>query len=354
MHRGLDKTQAIVQHILRHIPLPRRCAPDSMYSLTKPLVVGLSGPQGIGKTTITNKLVSTLTGAPHHLRVFTFSMDDLYLPFKEQELLRETHPNNKLIEFRGLPGTHDLKLGSDTFRALCDANLSWNESENGQHIEESKSLPIVPQPSYDKAAFSGRGDQVPKMQWKQEQGPFDVVLFEGWSLGFKSIRNHVHLRKIYEEAAGKGLYLAQHSLESLEWIDDTLREYERDWYEFMDIFVHLSAPNLSTIFKWREEQEKDLWAKKGTGMSDEQVREFVKRFMPAYELYLGRLKSENVFSSSRSECLGSEELDEAQGAGGDGGSKRESSLLSALPFRGRHLRVDLDQDRDLISTTLVE
>lgn len=280
-------------------------------------------------------------------------MDDLYLPFKVQELLRETHPNNKLIEFRGLPGTHDLKLGSDTFLALCDANLSWYEPENGQHLE-GKPRPIVPQPSYDKAAFSGRGDQVPTVQWRQEQGPFDVVLFEGWSLGFKSIRDHVRLGKIYEQAAGKGLYLAEHSLESIEWIDNTLREYERDWYDFMDIFVHLSAPDLSTIFKWRWEQEKDLWAKKGTGMSDQQVCEFVKRFMPAYELYLERLKSENVFSSSRSECLGSEELDEAQGVGGDGRSKRESSLLSALPFRGRHLRVDLDQDRDLISTTLVE
>ncbi|KAI9239502.1 MAG: P-loop containing nucleoside triphosphate hydrolase protein [Podila humilis] len=353
MHRGLDKTQAIVQHILRHIPLPRRCTPDSKYSLTKPLVVGLSGPQGIGKTTITNKLVSTLTGAPHNLRVFTFSMDDLYLSFKEQEMLREAHPNNKLIEFRGLPGTHDLKLGSNTFRALCDANLSWYESDSGHHTEGDKPRPVVLQPSYDKAAFSGCGDQVPKEQWKQEQGPFDIVLFEGWSLGFRSIRDRVRMKKIYEEADAKGLFLAQHSLESLEWIDNTLREYERDLYEFMDIFVHLSAPNLSTIFKWRAEQEKDLWAKKGTGMGDEQVREFVKRFMPAYELYLERLKSENVFSSSRSECLGSEEIDEAQG-GGDGGSKRESSLLSTLPFRGRHLRVDLDQDRDMISTTLVE
>lgn len=280
-------------------------------------------------------------------------MDDLYLSFKEQDMLREAHPNNKLIEFRGLPGTHDLKLGSNTFQSLCDANFSWYESENGHNTEGDKSRPVVLQPSYDKAAFSGRGDQIPKEQWKQEQGPFDVVLFEGWSLGFRSIRDRIQLKKIYEKADGEGLFLAQHSLESLEWINNTLKEYERDWYEFMDIFVHLSAPNLSTIFKWRAEQEKDLWAKKGTGMSDEQVREFVMRFMPAYELYLERLKSENVFSSSRSECLGSEEIDVAQG-GGDGGSKRESSLLSALPFRGRHLRVDLDQDRDMISTTLVE
>jgi len=46
----LDKAQAIVQHILRHVASPRRVPPGlSVAPATKPLVVGISGPQGIGE-----------------------------------------------------------------------------------------------------------------------------------------------------------------------------------------------------------------------------------------------------------------------------------------------------------------
>ncbi|KAG0344588.1 hypothetical protein BG004_004349, partial [Podila humilis] len=309
------------------------------------------------KTTITNKLVSTLSGAPHNLRVISFSMDDLYLSYKEQEKLRDTYPSNKLIEFRGLPGTHDLNLGSSTFRALCDANLDWRQKSESEDSNMNE-RPMVAQPSYDKAAYSGRGDQVPKDQWKVEQGPFDVVLFEGWSLGFKSIRDPAQLKEIYNNAKAKGLYLAQHSFESVEWVNNTLRQYERDWYDYMDVFVHLSAPDLTTIFKWRTEQEKDLWAKKGTGMSDEEVQDFVKRFMPAYELYLQRLKDENVFANHNNNTNNDEDDEDfslaAKEEDGENKGKNVVSSVSSLPFRGRHLRVDLDQDREMVSTVLVE
>ncbi|KAF9425709.1 hypothetical protein BGZ94_007291 [Podila epigama] len=310
---------------------------------------------GTGKTTITNKIVSTLSSAPHHLRVFTFSMDDLYLPYKEQERLRDSYPDNKLIEFRGLPGTHDLKLGVDTFSALCEANHSWYVAENDRINQDNgpiaeKHRPIVAQPSYDKAAYSGRGDQVPKDKWKLEQGPFDVVLFEGWSLGFKSIRDSELIQKLHKEPLNKDLFLKRHSLESLIWIDQALKAYERDWYGFLDIFVHLSAPNLQTIFKWREEQEQDLRRRKGAGMNPDQVRDFVSRFMPAYELYLERLKTENVFSASRQEHEGNQACNE-----GTTGIKLTGDIGHCpLPFRGRHLRVDLDGEREMIATVLVE
>ncbi|KAF9930058.1 hypothetical protein FBU30_000895 [Linnemannia zychae] len=313
MSGQLNKAQTIVQHILKLLPLPRRCPPGGKRTAGGPLFVGISGPQGIGKTTITKELVSTLSGSPHNLRVFSFSMDDLYLPYKAQEALSQRHPDNKLIEFRGLPGTHDIDLGAKTFQALYEASLP--------HATTT----VVSAPVYDKALNVGRGDQLPQDQWVQAKGPFDVILFEGWSLGFKSIRDPKQLAEIYASAPK---YLSQHSSSSIEMVNSALAEYEREWYTYLDGFAHLSAPNISTVFKWRLEQEEGLWATRGTGMSEEQVTDFVARFMPAYEVYLERLKRENVLKHN---------------------DKEDPSL-----YKGRHLRIDLDEDRVMQSATLVD
>ncbi|KAG0203908.1 hypothetical protein BGX28_003960 [Mortierella sp. GBA30] len=346
MAARLDKAQAIVQHILRHISSPRLCPRGAEVTADKPLFVGISGPQGIGKTTITNKLVATLSSAPYNLRVITLSMDDLYLPFRDQEALRQKHPKNKLIEFRGLPGTHDVKLGTVTFRALCEANqiaysrkMGHQEQKQEGELNHQTKKTLVAVPTYDKALNAGRGDQLPRDQWPLAQGPFDVVLFEGWSLGFRSVRDPEKLSEIYQtHSTFPPHYLGQHSFASVEMVNRSLGEYEREWYGFLDVFVHLSAPNLETVFKWRAEQERDLWAKKGTGMTEAQVCEFVSRFMPAYELYLERLKEENLF---RGDSLASF-VDVS------------SRSADPLAWKDRHLRVDLDENRELISSVLVE
>lgn len=48
MSGRLNKAQAIVQHILQLMPLPRRCPPGATRTSGGPLFVGISGPQGIG------------------------------------------------------------------------------------------------------------------------------------------------------------------------------------------------------------------------------------------------------------------------------------------------------------------
>ncbi|KAF9958298.1 hypothetical protein BGZ72_000610 [Mortierella alpina] len=370
MTTRLDKAQAIVQHILRHLSSPRRGSQGADLATAKPLFVGISGPQGIGKlmdsrlailehafdvknllpgllgkTTMTNKLVATLSGAPHNLRVVTLSMDDLYLPFKDQEALRQKHPENKLLEFRGLPGTHDIALGTQTFKDLCAASHARHscidqrgEQGQGQERDQDNSVSrtAVAVPSYDKALHAGRGDQLPREQWPVVHGPFDVVLFEGWSLGFRSVREPKKLLEIYQQhAICPPHYLGQHSFASLEMVNRSLEEYEREWYSFLDVFVHLSAPSLATVFKWRAEQERDLWARKGTGMTEEQVKEFVSRFMPAYEVYLERLEQENLFKE--------EDL-----------APSSTAPSGPASWTGRHLRLNLNETRDLVSTVQVE
>ncbi|KAF9896813.1 hypothetical protein BX616_006711 [Lobosporangium transversale] len=357
MSTRLDKTQVIVQHILRHLTLPRRFPPGVEHSTTKPLFVGLSGPQGIGKTTMTNKLVSVLSGTPHNLRVFSFSTDDLYLPYKDQTALSQRYPDNKLIEFRGLPGTHDVHLGASTFQAFCDANRQFYAAAPAttQHQQQLKQGTLtsnvisVPIPAYDKALHSGRGDQLPREQWSHAEAPFDVILFEGWSLGFKSIRDPLRLQQIYQEHNSNSSssqpcssFLSKHPYPSIEMVNEFLKAYEREWYSYLDVFIHLSAPKLETIFKWRAEQEQELWARRGTGMTEEQVRDFVTRFMPAYEVYLERLKRENLFKKD-------DDDEHSEHKGRVEASESESGL-----YVGRHLRLDLDEDRNLVSTALVD
>ncbi|CAI7811161.1 unnamed protein product, partial [Closterium sp. NIES-54] len=40
------------------------------------------------------------------------------------------------------------------------------------------------------SAFSGRGDRSPEAGWAAVEGPVDVVLFEGWMLGFHALPAH--------------------------------------------------------------------------------------------------------------------------------------------------------------------
>ncbi|KAG0243400.1 hypothetical protein BGW41_002289 [Actinomortierella wolfii] len=264
-------------------------------------------------------------------------MDDVYLPYEDQMSLSQQHPTNNLLASRGLPGTHDIELGTRTFQLLCEANRLFKEKQQSVKVAV---------PSYDKSQYSGKGDQVPRSQWQLIHGPFDVVLFEGWSLGFKAI-DHEHLEKLYKRSQtlyqqqsdsslaklgrSEGGYAARHSFESLEFVNEQLKVYEKEWYPYLDLFVHLSAPKLSTVFKWRQQQEKELWEQKGSGMTDEEVVAFVERFMVAYELYLERLKVENVFK---------------------GVSDSETS--GDVDISTRHIRIDLDEDRNAIDVAYVQ
>jgi D-glycerate 3-kinase len=42
-------------------------------------------------------------------------------------------------------------------------------------------------PRYDKSAFGGQGDTAGKENWPVVTGPLDIILFEGWMLGFSPI-----------------------------------------------------------------------------------------------------------------------------------------------------------------------
>ena len=84
----------------------------------------------------------------------------------------QANTGNKLLELRGNAGSHDIQLARETLQKLKSAH------------SESADVALV---RYDKSAHSGRGDRAPESGWQQVKGKVDVVLFEGWMLGFRPL-----------------------------------------------------------------------------------------------------------------------------------------------------------------------
>lgn len=240
-------------------------------------------------------LAKTLSEPPHALNTLTLSLDDLYLPHAAQRALAKAHPTNPLLQHRGQPSTHDIPLATSLFRALKarDRNIRV--------------------PSYDKSAHNGEGDRVPEAEWavvnaddRDGSGPtVEVVIFEGWCVGFRPLENQ-NLQEIWERAAAREKLLAQRNeppsgrlglqaLPDVRFINDALAAYD-ELTDSFDAFVFLDAEQTKYVYAWRLEQEEKLRRDHGAGMSDERVREFVDGYYPAYELFTERLR-EGIFTS---------------------------------------------------------
>ena len=85
----------------------------------------------------------------------------------------QENPDNFLLGVRGNALTHDLRLGQETLAALKTLGRGSNEE--------------VKVPRYDKSANEGKGDRAGEDQWPIIKAPVDVVLFEGWMLGFSPV-----------------------------------------------------------------------------------------------------------------------------------------------------------------------
>lgn len=298
----LPQTKESLSHILKHYELYRKERKQS-----QPMIVGISGCQGSGKTTLCDTLSHLLKEAPYNLRVVNFSLDDVYLTHKDQVALSKRYPNNVLYQQRGQAGSHDLNLLQDTFQQLL------NNKEK------------VPIPVYDKSCFGGQGDRLPKEQWKYPLAPFDIVLFEGWMLGFKPIKS------LPEDIIGGGRCTQQDA----SVMNTLLKDYDDNIYPYLDIFIHLSPLNLVQVYDWRLQQEHYMKKTRGVqGLSDDQVKLFVDTYMPAYQLYLPRLDSIGFFG-----------FDTAEKRKGYEGLERKDGGYSQ---HNRHLKIVLNGDRRVV------
>ncbi|XP_073303369.1 D-glycerate 3-kinase, chloroplastic-like [Primulina huaijiensis] len=224
-----------------------------------PLVIGFNAPQGCGKTTLVEALdyLFRITGR----KSATISIDDFYLAAEEQVKLRESNPDNALLELRGNAGSHDLSLSVETLKAI------------GSLTKEGKKIKL---PRYNKSAYNGRGDRADPSTWPEVEGPLTVVLFEGWMLGFKPLPAEI-VKAVDPQ---------------LETVNKNLKDYHDAWDKFIDSWIVIKIQDPGCVYNWRLQAEIAMRDDGKPGMSDEEVRDFVSRYLPAYKAYLPTLYSD--------------------------------------------------------------
>jgi len=232
---------------LRHAALERDAAGMG------PLLVGLCGAQGSGKSTLTAALAAQL-GA-RGIRTANLSLDDLYLTHAERQgLARTVHP---LLATRGVPGTHDVALGCTTLARLAS---------NG----------AVALPAFDKSV----DDRRPRDAWPVVQGPVQVILLEGWCVGAlpqstTALAAPVNALERQEDAAG--VWRAH--------VNAALAGRYRELFDAIDLLVLLQAPSFEVVFRWRCEQEEKLARRLAAGgttgaavMNEAQLARFIAHY----------------------------------------------------------------------------
>jgi D-glycerate 3-kinase len=80
------------------------------------LQLGISAPQGCGKSTLVEQLEQLCAWLG--LAAASVSIDDFYLTNAQQNALAAANPDNRLLGVRGNAGSHDLALGRDTVQQL--------------------------------------------------------------------------------------------------------------------------------------------------------------------------------------------------------------------------------------------
>lgn len=104
-----------------------------------PLIQGILGGQGTGKTTLTMILRQILAAMGYS--TVELSIDDLYKTYVERVQLRQADPR---LLWRGPPGTHDIDLGIATLDQLKSA-------QPGDRVAV---------PRFNKSLHGGEGDRV--------------------------------------------------------------------------------------------------------------------------------------------------------------------------------------------------
>ena len=211
------------------------------------LVVGICGGQGSGKSTLTAFL--QLVWKHLELSCAGFSLDDIYLTRDERRhLAAEVHP---LLATRGVPGTHDVKLGLDTIDLLCTGN-------GGR---------AVPIPLFDKSI----DDRAPECQWSKQSAPVDILLFEGWCVGAQPWHGSdepINALERQEDRDGRWR----------DYINSQLKGPYKDLFARLDLLLMLKVPDMECVLEWRRLQEQKLRARIGGGMSDCEIERFVQHY----------------------------------------------------------------------------
>lgn len=273
-------TEEALEGLLHHHRLPRayrRTLNDiieplalSLYQASQhtdqPLVVGIHGAQGTGKSTLTDFL-RTILAHRYQCPTASLSLDDIYHTRATREALaQEVHP---LLLTRGVPGTHDLALGLDVLDTLTAANAGSR----------------TPLPVFNKAI----DDREPEDQWPLFIGRPQIILLEGWCLGALPEPDEELLKPVNDLEARE-----DPDGEWRSFVNDQLKGAYGELFRRVKLLIMLRAPSMGAVLAWRTLQEHhlaearlnapDKGDKGAVGaperriMSDDQVARFVMHY----------------------------------------------------------------------------
>lgn len=213
-------------------------------SQVRPLVQGIVGIQGTGKTTLTQMLGLVLEQMG--FACLRLSLDDLYKTYRERQRLQEQDPR---IIWRGPPGTHDYTLGINLLDRVRD-----------------RATPVWV-PRFDKSAFGGLGERTTP---EKVERAIDIVLFEGWFVGIRPVPTSA-----FEDPPPPIVSAAdrQFALECNQRLQDYLPLWER-----LDRLIVLKPVDYRLSKQWRQQAEAERIALGEEGMQADEVEQFVEYF----------------------------------------------------------------------------
>tara|TARA_B100001248_G_scaffold228256_1_gene187079 strand:- start:2111 stop:3028 length:918 start_codon:yes stop_codon:yes gene_type:complete len=214
----------------------------------KTKIIGLTGGQGTGKSTISNILKIILQEA-YNLETVIFSIDDFYKTLQERRIMSKTI--NSLFITRGVPGTHDTKMLLKCIKYL-----------------KNKKFKKFTIPKFDKSI----DDRLPTHKWLKVKKKPKIVIFEGWCVGVSAQKN-----KDLKSPINK---LEKHKDKKKIWRKKVNFELKKDYkkiFKLIDKLIFLKVPSFKHVLKWRLLQERKLriTGKGSKTMTDKQIKNFI-------------------------------------------------------------------------------
>ncbi|MEG3850629.1 glycerate kinase [Microcoleus sp. herbarium19] len=231
-------------------------------SLNRPLIQGILGGQGTGKTTLC-EVLRLILGKLGYSTV-SLSLDDLYKTYADRQQLQKADP--RLI-WRGPPGTHDIDLGISVLDKLRG---SQSRDTALPCPYKSKQIEI---PRFDKSAWGGAGDR----SQPEIICAADIVLFEGWFVGVEPVVD----TRLNEFLAGAPFPIVTDAdCQFARDMNAKLHDYLPLWNR-LDRLMVLYARDYRISQVWRLQAEREMMAAGKSGMSEGEINQFVEYFWKA-------------------------------------------------------------------------
>jgi D-glycerate 3-kinase len=195
----------------------------------KTLILGFSGGQGSGKTTIA-KILKIILKKFFKRKIYISSIDDFYKTLRDRsKMAHNIHP---LFKTRGVPGTHDINLIKKFFYFL----------------KKNKFLKIK-LPKFDKS----QDNRLKEKYWFNIKEKPEIVILEGWCVGAQPQSNFLIKKPINS--------LEKYEDKDLTWrkyVNKKLKKEYKKIFLMIDYYIFMKIPNFKMVFKWRLLQENKL------------------------------------------------------------------------------------------------